>query len=96
MTLAELRRTLQEHAEDLRALHVESLAAFGSVARGDAREDSDIDLLIEFDEPVGLFHFSRVKRRLEEILKRRVDLVTRGALHPALRDRILGESVRAS
>ncbi len=53
---------------------VRSLELFGSLARGDARPASDVDLLVEF-QPVGLFQFFRVQRRLEAILGRRVDLV---------------------
>jgi predicted nucleotidyltransferase len=62
--------------------------------RGNAA--SDVDLLIEFARPVGLLHFVRVKRHLERILGTRVDLVTRGALKPQLRDAILREAVRAA
>jgi predicted nucleotidyltransferase len=76
---------------------VTSLALFGSAARNESSSESDVDLLVEFDEPVGLFHFFSVQHRLEEILGvRKVDLVQRGALHPALRDRILAEAVHVA
>ncbi len=73
-----------------------SLDLFGSVARGEARPDSDVDLLVEFERPIGLFHFFRVQRRLEEILGNRVDLVMRDAVKQRLRDRILAEAVHAT
>jgi predicted nucleotidyltransferase len=75
---------------------VRSLELFGSVARGEARADSDVDLLVEFDGPVGLFHFFRVQRRLEEILGARVDLVMRDAVKPQLRERMFAEAIRAA
>jgi len=75
---------------------VVSLSVFGSVARGDHSAHSDIDLLVEFERPIGLLRFVGLKLRLEEILERPVDLVEPDALHPRLRDRILAEAVRAA
>ena len=81
---------------EIRALGVERLALFGSVVRGEARPDSDVDVLVEFDHPVGLFAFGRLQDRLGEILGCRVDLATPGSLHPSLRESILAEAVRAA
>ena len=79
---------------ELLQMRVKSLALFGSVARDEDADGSDVDLLVEFERPVGLFHFFRVQHRLEEILGvSRVDLVERGALHPALREGILEEAI---
>lgn len=73
---------------------VKSLALFGSVARDEATDDSDVDLLVEFDRPIGLFHLFRVQHRLESLLGvHRVDLLMPDAIHPALRDRILRERI---
>jgi hypothetical protein len=80
----------------LQGYGVRTLSLFGSVARGEAEEDSDVDLLVEFFRPVGFFEFVRLKRALEEILGRRVDLATPKSLKPQLRDRILKEAVRAA
>jgi predicted nucleotidyltransferase len=96
MTRDEVLRRLGEARADLAGLGVRSLDVFGSVARGESGPESDVDLLVSFDFPVGLFHFFRVQRRLEEILGRRVDLVMRDAVKPQLRDRILAEAVRAT
>ena len=87
---------LQAHREELDELHVASLELFGSTARGEARPDSDVDLLVAFDERVGLLHFVGVKKSLEEILGCTVDLVTRGGLRPEYRDQVLAEAVRAA
>ena len=87
---------LREHCEDIEQLGIKSLALFGSAARGEVRPESDLDLLIEFSRPVGLFHFLEVTEFLEKILGRRVDLVTRDALKPQLREAILEDAVDAT
>ena len=73
-----------------------SLDLFGSIARGDSGADSDVDLLVEFDRPVGLFQFFRVQRRLEAIVGRPVDLVMKDAIKRQLRTRIPAEAVSAT
>ena len=89
----EIEGRLRDHRAELRSLHVSSLRLFGSVARGEEVEGSDVDLLVQFDRPVGLFHFVTVKQRLEEILGTEVDLVSQGGLKRQLRDRVLAEAV---
>jgi predicted nucleotidyltransferase len=96
MDRAEISRLLAGHAEDLKAYGVLALSVFGSVARGQARPDSDIDLLVEFERPIGLFRFVGLQQLLEGILGRRVDLVPRDSIRRALRDVILGEAVRVA
>lgn len=88
-------KLITKHTAEFTALGVRSLAVFGSMARGEARPDSDIDILVEFARPIGLFGFLEVKERLEHVLGRSVDLVTRRALHPRMRDKVLEEAVRA-
>ncbi|EDZ96051.1 DNA polymerase beta domain protein region [Limnospira maxima CS-328] len=68
---------------------------FGSVARDEAHINSDVDLLVEFDRPVGLFTFVRLKRYLEEILERSVDLGTPDSLKLDLREPVFQEAIRA-
>ncbi|MBI4339909.1 MAG: nucleotidyltransferase family protein [Chloroflexi bacterium] len=96
MELDQVKAILAAHQAELRALGVKSLSVFGSVARGEARPDSDVDLLVEFDRPTGLFKFVEVKEYLESILGRHVDLGTQQSLRPQLREKILAEAVRAS
>ena len=73
---------------DLTRLGVRSLDLFGSAACGFLGATSDVDLLVEFDGPGRFDPFMKLKLLLEETLGRRVDLVTTGALKPALRARI--------
>ena len=94
MTRGEVVDKLTAHRDELRQMGVVSLTLFGSAAREEASEESDIDLLVEFDCAIGVFHFFKVQHRLEEILGvAKVDLVQREAVHPALRDSILAEAI---
>jgi predicted nucleotidyltransferase len=92
----EIIRLLREHRPELERFGVKSLALFGSAARGEEREDSDVDLLVEFQHPVGLFEFVDLKGYLEGLLGRRVDLGTPASLKPRLREPILKEAVYVS
>lgn len=89
--------TLRANRELLAQFHVRSLMIFGSVVRGEAGPDSDIDILVEFEPGahVGLFAFARLQRCLQGLLGRRVDLATPQALHKALKNNILEEAVHA-
>ena len=94
MNRDQIRTRLQQHQAELRSLAVASLVLFGSVARGEARPESDVDLLVEFDRPVGLFHFLRLQRRLAELLDgAEIDLVLRRALLPELTESVEREAI---
>jgi predicted nucleotidyltransferase len=69
------------------------LAVFGSVARRRARQDSDIDLLVEAPEGTSSFDFIRFKQLIEQVLSREIDLVSYGGLAPKLDDDIRREAV---
>ncbi len=92
----EVLAILRANRRELAGLGVKSLALFGSTARDQAGPRSDIDLLVEIERPMGLFKFLDIKDYLERILGRHVDLVTREALKPQLRDRILAEAMDAA
>ena len=77
----------------LRRAKVRRAAVFGSIARGDERADSDLDILIELNPEVSLLQFINLKQQLEEASGRRVDMVEYDALKPALRQKILSEQV---
>jgi uncharacterized protein len=91
-------KILAEHRDELhQRFDIKSLALFGSVARGEATETSDVDLLVEFERPVGLFHFFTVQHYLEDILGfAQVDLVMPDALHKELKEGILREAIHAT
>jgi predicted nucleotidyltransferase len=84
---------LSAHQTELIQRGVKDIAIFGSIARGTASASSDVDILVEFSQPIGLFEFIRLKMLLEQWLGKKVDLVTPDALHPALRQRILNEAM---
>ena len=92
LTPDQIAAKLAPHAAELREMGVASLALFGSVVRGEAREDSDIDLLVDFDRTPGLFKFVHVQDRIEEILGQKVDLVMRRALREEFREEVIGEA----
>jgi len=96
MQREEILRILAEHKEELRRFDVKSLALFGSIARGEERADSDVDILVEFSKPVGLFEFIRLKRSLEGLLGRPVDLATPAAIREKMREQVLREAVYAA
>jgi predicted nucleotidyltransferase len=96
MDCSEVVRRLQEHEKDLHEMGIASLSVFGSVARGEASGKSDVDLLVEFSRPLGLFEFARIRRHLSDILGCQADLVTRDALREEMRDEVLREAVHAA
>ena len=92
-TLAELQRIIHAHWGELRAGYkVSKLGVFGSYARGEQAEGSDLDVLVEFAEPVGL-RWIHLADRLEELLQVRVDLVTPDAIKANRRQQILADLV---
>ena len=87
---------LQQKRDDILRIAAQygarNLRVFGSVARGDDHTHSDIDLLVDMDPDRSLLDVVGLGQDLEELLDRRVDVLTGASLHPALRDRILAES----
>ncbi len=91
----EVLTILSKHREQLEKLGVKSLSLFGSVARDEARFDSDVDLLVEFSKAVGLFEFIEVRLYLEDILGCSVDLGTQDSLKEHLRQPVLKDVINA-
>ena len=75
-----------------RHYQVASLKVFGSVARGEEREDSDIDILVRFVHPVSLLTLIRFERELSALFGRKVDLVTEQGLSPYIRNAVLANA----
>ena len=72
---------------------IEALYLFGSTARDEARPDSDVDLLVEFNRPLGLFEFIALQQNLESILGCKVDLGTKRSLKLQIKDKVLQEAI---
>ena len=93
-TLDDILETLRTHEGGFGVSHA---AVFGSVARGEARADRDIDVLVDLDpdHPMGIFEYARLKLYINEVLRGVGDVVNRRTLKPLLRDSILRDTVRA-
>lgn len=80
--------------EVCRKYRVRELSLFGSVARGDYRDQSDVDLLVEFEPEaeIGLITFNKLQRELADIVGRPVDLVSKQGLKPVIRQNVLAEA----
>ena len=85
MTRNEILRLLAANREKLKELKVKRLALFGSVARGEEASESDLDMLVEFTQPISLSLYMNLKFFLEKLVGREVDLVTPDAIRPRLR-----------
>ena len=95
LRLPTIARLLRDGEAQWRAVGVTRVRIFGSVARGEATAESDIDLLLDFapGEERGLLHLMQVRELLEDLLGRRVDVVTEASLRPPLRSEILADAV---
>ena len=86
----------QKNAELTGRFGVKSLLLFGSVARNDASAASDVDLLVEFNRPVGYFGLFALQDYLEKLLGCPVDLGTPDSLKPYIRERVMGELIHVT
>jgi hypothetical protein len=94
MSALEVLRAKQSEIQSIAAKHgAGNVRVFGSVARGDARENSDVDLLIDIVGPTTPWFPGGLLTDLETALGRRVDIVIAGSLHPLLRESVLKEAV---
>ena len=90
----QIREDIRSHMPSLRRQYgVRSLGLFGSYARNEQGPRSDIDILVEFDAPIGLLRFTQLERNLGELLGRKVDLVMKSALKPRIGSHILEEVI---
>ena len=94
-TVDEIIEILKEHEEELRRYGIKRIGLFGSYVRGEEREDSDLDLLVEFEgsAEMGLLKFVKIENFLSDILGVKVDLVEKSALKPRIGRRILKEVI---
>lgn len=98
MNKSEVLKRLALFHNELKKYSVKELYIFGSYARGEAGNESDIDILIDFEPhaQIGLFAFAKIRRQLCELLDMEVDLVTLDAIRPEMKEEILQEAVRAA
>ena len=83
---------IEEHENKIRAMGVKRLGLFGSFARGEQSADSDIDVLVEFEQDKKTFdNFMQLSFFLEDLLQRRVELVTPESISPYIRPTIMKE-----
>ena len=85
------RILLRNKAELRKRFKVKTIGVFGSYVRGEQKRQSDVDLLVEFEEPVGLFEFMDLEMYLTDLLGVKVDLVSKKALKQHIGERILKE-----
>ncbi len=93
-TIKEIKNLLSKHRKELEAKYkVKNIGVFGSFVRGEQKKKSDIDILVEFKETVDFFEFLDLEEYLESLLEIKVDLATKRALKPLIKDKILNEVV---
>jgi len=73
--------------------HVKRIGVFGSYSRNDQTKESDLDLVVEFDQPIGMMAFVHLRNLIADRLNLKIDLVTPDGLHPLIRDQVLHEVV---
>ena len=91
-----LQTLKQKNAELTKQFGVKSLLLFGSVARNESTSASDVDLLVEFNRPVGYFGLFALQDYLEKLLGCPVDLGTPDSLKPYVKERVMGELIRVT
>jgi predicted nucleotidyltransferase len=96
MTLDDVKRMVTKHEDEIRAFGVRGLWLFGSTARGEARPESDLDLLVEFEAPCSYGQYSGLRFFLEDLLGQTVDLVLADGLRPRVRPYVERDAVRVA
>jgi predicted nucleotidyltransferase len=93
-SLDEIKDILSVHKKDLaKRFKVKTIGVFGSYVRGEQNKKSDIDVLVEFIEPIGLFKYIDLENHLSDLLGVKVDLVMKKSLKPRIGSHILEEAV---
>ena len=93
-TLSEIKRILISHRRKIEQKYgVKEIGIFGSYARGDTTETSDVDILVEFRKPVGLLKIMNLQNYLSDILGIKVDIVVKESIREELKDNILKEAI---
>ncbi|MBL7131394.1 MAG: nucleotidyltransferase family protein [Candidatus Omnitrophica bacterium] len=94
MTIQNIRNIINKNRKFLKEKYkIKSMSIFGSIARDEGSTNSDVDVLVEFNESPDMFEFIKLEQFLENLLGAKVDLVTKKALKPLIKDKILKEAV---
>lgn len=94
MTRRKIENILKKHKQELKKrFKLKEIGIFGSFVRDEQKKRSDIDILVEFEKPIGLFEFMDLEEYLMKILGAKVDLVSKKALKPRIGKHILQEVV---
>ena len=98
MNIEAILNKLSNSQHLLQKYYVKDIRLFGSIVRGEADAESDVDVLVEFEPAaqIGLFEFSRLRHELSQLLGCDVDLATPDALHKAMKEEILKEAISAA
>jgi len=98
LTVQDVIKAVKENESEIRKFDVKEIYLFGSVVRGEATDNSDVDFFVVFEDSakVGFFKLMKLQNFLTEKLKTPVDLGTKKALHRLLRDQILREALRVA
>ena len=92
--LDKIKHVLRQNKPALKKqFKVKTLGVFGSYARGEQKKNSDVDILVAFFQTPGLFDYIKMENRLSAMLRKKVDLVMRGALKPSIGKNIMREVV---
>ncbi len=93
-TFEEIKKGINQHRQELEEKYkVKNISIFGSYIRGEQKEESDIDILVEFVKPVSLLHIVSLENYLSDILGIKVDVIPKKNIRKELKDMILNESV---
>ncbi len=92
--LSGIKKKIKQHRREIeKRFHVKEIGIFGSYVRNEQKKRSDVDILVEFSKPVGLFHFMDLEEYLQNLVGRKVDLVSKKGLKPIIGQYILKEVI---
>jgi len=93
-SIEEIKRIIQQHKKEMKEKYgVKEIGIFGSLVRGEMKEESDVDILVEFEKPIGFFKFLELEEYLSNLIGRKVDLVSKKALKSHIGKYILEEVI---
>ena len=93
-TLDEIKKIINEHKQELKEKHkIIEIGIFGSYVRGEQKKKSDVDILVEFGEPISLLDLVGAENYISDLIRKKVDLVPKKDVRPELKERILREVI---